>query len=71
MADQTRENAAEDSPTPAETCVHHDAKTNKRCEKARVAGRMYCQGHESAGGGGGGTCYIKMDRPDDDKDKFI
>jgi hypothetical protein len=66
-ADETRENATEDSPTPAESCLHLDAKTNKRCDHARVAGRMYCEAHKSEGGGGGGghmhrVCYDKIRR---------
>ena len=63
MADDIKENASKDSSTPVETCLHQDPKTNKRCENARVAGRVYCEVHKSEGGGGGGigsyTCFIE------------
>jgi hypothetical protein len=51
MADDIKANASKDSSTPVKTCLHKDPKTNKRCENARVAGRVYCEIHKSEGGG--------------------
>jgi hypothetical protein len=63
MADDTKENPTKESPAPADACLHQDAKTHKRCENARLAGRVYCEVHKSEGGGGGGgkyICYIEQ-----------
>jgi hypothetical protein len=74
MADETGETASNNSSTPVETCLHQDAKTNKRCANARLAGRVYCTDHKSEGAGGGGsdTCYIsdKEEWPGDDGNKI-
>jgi hypothetical protein len=62
MADETGETGSNNSSTPVETCLHQDTKTNKRCENARLAGRVYCEVHKSEGPGGGGsgshTCFV-------------
>ena len=65
MAAESKETASNNSSTPVETCLHWDAKTNKRCEKPRVAGRVYCEVHKSERGGGGGSgksvCYSRRE----------